>query len=55
MKEDGAVTSIAIVTNDGSLPLHDLEEALQRALYNLTSFKEERERRLNSNLSAMLG
>jgi hypothetical protein len=53
MKEDGAVTSIAIVTNDGSLPLHDLEEALQRALYNPT--KEVRERRLNSNLSAMLG
>jgi dephospho-CoA kinase len=40
MKEDGIVT--AIITNDGSL--HDLEEALRRALYDPTSFKEERER-----------
>jgi dephospho-CoA kinase len=38
MKEDGIVT--AIITNDGSL--HDLEEALRRALYDPTSFKEER-------------
>lgn len=46
MKEDGIVT--AIITNDGSL--HDLEEALRRALYDPTSFKEERERGwLNSN------
>jgi dephospho-CoA kinase len=39
MKEDGGVVT-AIITNDGSL--HDLEEALRRALYDPTSFKRER-------------
>lgn len=45
MKEDGGVVT-AIITNDGSL--HDLEEALPRALYDPTSFKEERGENSNS-------